>query len=201
MTTWHDHNDENYKDFQQYGYSHDTAYGYDGNDKIYGWEGNDTFYGLTGSDRLYGEDHNDKLYGGDHNDHLYGGKHNDKLYGGNHNDKLYGEFGSDELWGGKGVDHLYGGSDTGDHFVFAVKDTGSYSHNKADTIHDFQASDQIWLEGSYDYAGADHTPDNGEYSVWKKGSDWVVTYNSHSDGGYHDIIVKGENPIGDISFF
>jgi hemolysin type calcium-binding protein len=164
MATWEDTNNENYKDFKEFGDSDDTAYGYGGNDTIYGWKGNDT---------------------------LYGGKNHDELYGDQH---------ADDLYGGKGKDNLYGGEED-DYFYFELKDTGDKNDNKADTIHDFEDVDVIWLKGSYDYVEDDSSPEDGQYSIWQDGSDWVVTYNSSSDDVYHDIIVKGDNPLDNIEFF
>jgi hypothetical protein len=71
----------------------------------------------------------------------------------------------------------------------------------ADTIYDFTEADQISLKGTYTYAGATNTPSDGQYGVWQNGSDWVVTYNSALDTEWHDIVVKGDNPLGNISFF
>jgi len=185
MATWTDWFGTNYKDFLSYGYSHDTGNGLWGNDTIYGWKGNDKLYGDSGNDTLYGEQDYDKLYGGDGDDTLYGGESYDDLYG------------------GAGVDKLYGGYGTSpDYFYFHTQDTGNVYQNKADTIYDFSDYDQIWLKGYYTYnSSGTSAPSDGQYSIWKKGTDWVVTYNAYNDAGYHDIVVKGGDPHGDISFF
>jgi Ca2+-binding RTX toxin-like protein len=143
---------------------------------------NDTIKGLEGDDTLWGWD----------------GK--DSLYGGKGDDTLYGEDGKDSLYGGKGVDELWGGNGK-DHFYFEKHDSGDINDNKSDTIHDFSHGDEIYLKGHYDYAGDTNTPDEGEYGVWQKDGDWVVTWNSSHDSGYHDVIVKGEDPHHDISFY
>jgi hypothetical protein len=31
--------------------------------------------------------------------------------------------------------------------------------------------------------------------------DWVITLNDVSDAGWHDIVVKGSSPLGDIAFY
>jgi Ca2+-binding RTX toxin-like protein len=171
-----------------------------GNDTILGWNGNDTLDGWYGNDYLYGENGNDVLMGYYGNDYLSGGAGYDKLYGEADNDKLYGGDYYDDLYGGTGVDQMWGGTGS-DYFYFYTGDTGNKFAGKADTISDFTDSDQIWLKGSYSYAGNTAGPADGQYSVWQSGSDWVVTYNAYNDAGYHDIIVKGDNPLGDISFF
>jgi Ca2+-binding RTX toxin-like protein len=146
---------------------------------------------------------NDYLDGGENNDTLYGELGNDHLEGGSGNDTLAGGPDSDFLAGGLGVDQLWGGVDWAqsiDRFYFSDSDTGDSFQAKADTINDFEDGvDQIWLFGDYTYNARDtSTPSDGEYSVWQKGSDWIVTYNSPYDAGWHDIIVKGGNPHGDI---
>jgi len=42
---------------------------------------------------------------------------------------------------------------------------------------------------------------DGQYGIWKSGSDWVVTYNTTANDGYHDIVVKGADPHGHVAFF
>jgi Ca2+-binding RTX toxin-like protein len=180
-------NGNDIKDFLPYGNSNDMAFGYDGNDSIWGWYGNDALYGMNGNDKLYGEAGYDKLFGGTGNDTLSGGSY------------------YDDLWGGTGADALYGGLDGGaDYFYFYTGDTGDAWAGQADTIYDFQPGlDVIWLSGKYYYSGQDPAPKDGNFGIWQSGSDWVVTYNSPNDSGYHDIIVKGAHPdkFNDIAFF
>jgi Ca2+-binding RTX toxin-like protein len=152
---------------------------------------NDIINMLTGHDTVYAADGNDTISGDTGNDTLHGGGDNDTLYGGNNNDVLYGDNGVDKLYGGTGSDNFY----------FDKNDTGDVYQGKADTIYDFEGQDQIWLKGAYTYAGSDKTPNNGEYSIWEKGGDWVVTYNPFNEPGYNDIVVKGGDPHGDISFY
>ena len=201
-----------YIDFIGYGNSDDYGFGDAGNDTMYGWDGNDTLDGWTGNDTLYGENGNDTLLGYDGSDHLYGGAGNDYLYGengydilkgGDGNDHLYGGASFDDLYGGAGVDTLSGGTDgSADYFYFDTQDTGDVYQGKADTITDFTDSDQIFLKGSYSYdASGTSAPGEGQYSIWQKDGNFVVTYNSTSDNGYHDIVVKGGDPHGDISFY
>ena len=162
----------------------DTIYGEGGNDYLDGWKGDDTLYGGNGHDTLLGYDGYDKLYGGAGND------------------TLKGEKGPDDLYGGAGVDKLYGGAGD-DYFYFGKTDSGDIFDKKADTIYDFNQSqgDEIWLKGSYTYAGNTSAPADGQYSVWTKDGDYVVTWNAAGDAGYHDVIVKGDNPEGDVSFY
>ena len=156
-------------------------------------------------------DSNDTIHGKGGNDTLAGYDGYDKLYGGAGNDKLYGEGSYDDLYGGKGVDQLYGDTaylgvegndgDGADYFYFDTKDSGDIFDGKADTIHDFEEQDQIWLKGNYGYAGNDSTPSDGQYGIWQKGGDWIVTYNAVGEPGYNDIVVKGGDPHSDISFY
>jgi Ca2+-binding RTX toxin-like protein len=178
----------------------DVVYGEAGNDTLLGWTGDDYLDGGTGNDYLDGENGNDYLDGGAGDDKLYGGQGNDYLNGGAGDDTLKGEKGPDDLYGGTGVDKLYGGSGA-DYFYFGKADTGDVYQSKADTIYDFSDQDQIWLKGSYGYAGNDSTPDEGKYGIWQKGGDWIVTYNALNEAGYNDIVVKGGDPHGDVSFY
>jgi Ca2+-binding RTX toxin-like protein len=174
-----------------HGNSNDTMFGDDGNDTMLGWNGNDHIDGWNGDDKLYGEAGNDTLLG-------FNGY--DKLYGGAGDDILKGEGTFDDLYGGAGKDQLSGGSGA-DYFYFETKDSGDIFAGKADTITDFTEDDQIFLKGNYGFAGADSTPADGQYGVWKNGSDYVVTWNAFNDTGFHDVTVKGADPTGDVSFF
>jgi Ca2+-binding RTX toxin-like protein len=176
------------------------------------------YYGTSGNDHLdayfyYPSDANDKMWGYEGNDLLAGFDGNDKLYGGTGNDELWAEGGSDKLDGGKGVDQLYGDtayqgvegndSDGADEFYFDKKDSGDIYYGKADTIHDFETQDQIYLKGNYTYNDSGtNAPKDGEFSIWEKGGDTVVTWNAYNDSGYHDVLVKGDAPTEyDISFY
>ena len=81
-------------------------------------------------------------------------------------------------------------------------DTGDAGAYQADTIHDFNDfEDVIYLKGSYTYADNTNAPGDGQYSVWNNGNAWVITWNAVGDVGYHDLLVKGSNPLGDIAFY
>ena len=105
----------------------------------------------------YPFDTDDVPEGGAGDNIIVGSDGYDKLYGGAGNDKLYGEGSYDDLYGGKGVDQLYGDTaylgvegndgDGADYFYFDTKDSGDILDGKADTIHDFEEQDQIWLKG------------------------------------------------------
>jgi hypothetical protein len=82
-----------------------------------------------------------------------------------------------------------------------LQSSGDVNDGEADTIYDFKDEDQIWLKGSYSYAGNTSAPADGKYSIWTKDADYVVTWNAAGEAGYHDVIVKGDNPLGDISFW
>ena len=86
-------------------------------------------------------------------------------------------------------------------YGFYTADTGDKFANQADTIYDFSDVDQIYLKGNYGYAGATLAPGEGQYGITGGNGNWTVTYNSPTDSGWHDIIVKGDNPLNDISFF
>ncbi|HEY8501408.1 MAG TPA: hypothetical protein VIL21_01875, partial [Solirubrobacterales bacterium] len=108
----------------------------------YGWTGNDSLYGGAGSDTLNGEGDNDYLSGGDDYDKLNGGAGDDTLVGGNTFDDLTGGAGKDSMYGGAGADYYY----------VSKLDTGNYFQGKADTIYDFEDSDQIFLSGVKSYS-------------------------------------------------
>lgn len=124
----------------------------------------------------------------------------DKLYGMAGDDEINGRGGNDSIYGGAGVDTMNGGAGS-DHFYFGVTDSGDVFANKADTIKNFSDADTIHLKGSYSFAGNTSTPSDGQYGIWQKGGDWVVTWNAVGDAGYHDVVVKGGNPTGDIAFY
>lgn len=115
-------------------------------------------------------------------------------------DTVYMYEDDDKIHGGKGVDQLYGGTGA-DEFYFDTADSGDIFATQSDTIHDFADEDQIWLKGYYTDAGDTSAPGDGEYGIWQNGGDWVVTWNAYDDDGYHDVIVKGNDPNDDISFY
>jgi len=123
------------------------------------------------------------------------------LYGGADNDALNGGTGGDNLYGGTGTDVLTGGTGM-DWFLFETADTGDINKAQADRILDFNhLEDTIWLKGSYTYSGENSGPVDGQYGVWNNGNGWVITWNSVDDTGWHDILVKGDSPLGSIAFF
>jgi Ca2+-binding RTX toxin-like protein len=167
--------------------------------------GNRTTTLTSGNDTWDALDHpplntNDTVKAGAGDDTVYGWDGKDTLYGGKGDDTLYGENGVDRLYGGKGVDELYGGAD-GDKFYFANADSGDVFAGKSDTIHDFTDGDKIYLKGSYSYDGTTSGPAEDHYSIWQNGSDYVVSWNSPADSGYHDVVVQGSDPAGDILFY
>ena len=169
--------------------------------KLFGGTGNDTLDGWTGNDELYGGSGNNLLRGGEGHDYLLGGENGDRLYGGSGDDHLRGEAGHDNIYAGTGVDTISGGTGM-DWFFFEAADTGDSGAFKADTIHDFNdLEDVIYLKGNYTFAGDTSAPGEGQYSVWHNTKDWVITLNDVSDAGWHDIVVKGSSPLGDIAFF
>jgi Ca2+-binding RTX toxin-like protein len=80
--------------------THDTIYGFDGNDSLWGRGDNDVLNGGTGVDTLHGEADSDYLDGWIGDDKLYGGDGNDDLRGWTGNDQLNGGFNNDQLDGG-----------------------------------------------------------------------------------------------------
>ncbi|MDR7035803.1 Ca2+-binding RTX toxin-like protein [Methylobacterium sp. BE186] len=161
-----------------------------------------TITGTNNGENLHGTDYADTIdaKGGNDTVHAMGGDAgNDKLYGDAGNDRIYGEAGDDRIEGGAGNDWLDGGS--GSDMIYGGKgDTGYAKTAGVDQIHDFGATDKIYLEGNYKYgADADHLK-VGEYGISGSGTDWHVSYNS-GDGGVHDIHVTGDNPHGQVAFF
>jgi Ca2+-binding RTX toxin-like protein len=182
--------------------ANDTVNAKGGNDTVFGWDGNDKLFGGTGNDSLFGENGLDQLRGDAGKDTLSGGADYDILRGGAGNDTLNGGDGGDDLYGGTGKDKLTG--DTGDDFFFFGKtDSGDKFENKADTILDFNVGegDAIFLKGAFTFAGNTSGPGEGQYSVWQSSSDHVVTWNNPTDSGFHDVIVKGDDPTGHVFFF
>ena len=188
-------------DYLDGGAGSDNIYAGSGNDKVFGGTGNDTLDGWTGNDELYGGSGNNLLRGGEGHDYLLGGENGDRLYGGSGDDHLRGEAGHDNIYAGTGVDTISGGTGM-DWFFFETTDTGDAGANQADTIHDFNdLEDVIYLKGNYTYADNTNAPGDGQYSVWNNGNSWVVTWNAVGDVGYHDLLVKGSSPFGDIAFY
>jgi Ca2+-binding RTX toxin-like protein len=154
--------------------------------------GKDSFIGDTGSDTAFGQG------GADYVDGWLG---KDWVFGGTRNDDVYGGAGSDDVVGNQGVNDLYGGGGANT-FWFDTRDTGDIDINLADTIHNFTEKDIINLQGNYSPARTStDEPREGKYSVWQDGSDYVVTYNSPQTNVWHDIIVQGADPTGNIVFF
>lgn len=178
----------------------DHIEGLGGNDVLFGGAGADTILGGAGSDLIDGGQGNDVLNGDNGDDVLYGGAGNDYLNGGAGDDTLYGGTGSDQIIGDTGIDDLYGGEGA-DSFIFRDADTGDYFAGRADTVDDFEDADTIHLPGSYAFAGDTTVPGDGQYGIWWNlhADAWTVTWNSPDDAGFHDLIVYGDNPHGDIA--
>jgi len=165
---------------------------------------------LTNIEDLIGSAHNDTLTGNASDNTLSGFSGNDTVSGGGGADRLEGHDGNDTLdggsqhdglFGGTGADLLTGGADS-DYFYFHTADSGRFSAGQADAITDFTDGERIYLQGSYTFAGAgDTTPGAGEYAVfWNADANgWMVSWNN--GGTVHDVVVYGDNPLGDIWFF
>jgi Ca2+-binding RTX toxin-like protein len=144
-----------------------------------------------------GNDGHDLLYG-DGNDALSGGEGFHLLFGGQGNDVLAGSLGNDTFYGGMGTDTLY----------FYVGDTSDDARGKPDTIGHFDGDDTIRLFGRYSYVGADATPDDGQYGIYRtldrSGREvYAVTWNPLGSAGLHDIYVvnSGYSPVGNVDFY
>lgn len=185
------------------GSGNDTYQGGNGTDHIFGNGGNDWLLGDDGNDFIYGGTGSDTLTGGFGNDHIEGGTGGDVLNGRDDADTLYGGDSNDRLNGGNDVDTLYGGAG-GDIFEFTFPQTGDVSVGQADEIGDFQNADTITIHTlsgvTYTYAGSVNNPGENQYSIWWNSSEdaWMLTWNSSLDSGYHDVIVRGDNPLGDV---
>jgi len=105
--------------------------------------------GLLGSANLNatGDGGNNTLTGNSGNNILTGAGGQDKLLGLGGNDILMGGAGKDTLTGGLGSDELYGGSLDKDVFVYKLATESGVGVGQHDTIHDFDAADQINLSG------------------------------------------------------
>jgi Ca2+-binding RTX toxin-like protein len=203
MAIWYGTNQDEFKDFTEYGLSDDIAEGRGGKDQIFGYGGDDRLWGGDGDDSLHGEYGDDDLYGDDDSDTLYGEDNEDDLYGGRGTDFLLGGPGRDRLYGGPDKDHLTGGPEA-DSFIFHKDDTGSLTDDADDIIHDFTEEDRIWLKGTYEFSN-NTDPEPGEYAIWfsHRGQGWYVTYRPLGADGLerYDILVKGADPHDNVLFF
>jgi Ca2+-binding RTX toxin-like protein len=200
--------------------SADEVRGGSGYDYIKGGGGGDTLFAGPDGGSLWGDDGNDTLYAGDDGASLWGGANNDTLRGGEGRDTLYGDdgndslagymgrdtldggAGNDSLSGGVNADDLTGGSGS-DQFWFLLGDTGNYTQGQADIISDFENADTIYIfapESGLTDAGSTSTPGDSQYSIFHdSGIDaWIIRWNV---GGYHDIVVHGDDPHGDLGWF
>jgi Ca2+-binding RTX toxin-like protein len=205
MADWTGTPGDDAKDFFEFGNSDDNGAGLGGGDLISGWQGNDRLSGGMGNDFLYGEAGNDALFGGPEDDLLAGADDADELHGGPGFDTLDGGGADDSLYGDADVDWLYGGAGNDGFFIFP-EDTGERHADQADVVFDFTDDDTIWLKGSYRYVDNEAhnliSPGDGEYSIWRAESGWVVTFNSENDEGFHDIaVLGGGDPHDDVAFF
>jgi Ca2+-binding RTX toxin-like protein len=146
-------------------------------------------------ENISGSKFDDVIVGNYAKNALRGGDGNDSLSGSGGNDKIYGGAGIDYIAGGTGVDKLYGGAGS-DIFAFSTDETGDVYGDKADHIMDFRAVDTIRIDAYLEFAGSTSAPSLGEYSVWEKDGDHVVTWKT--DEGYHDIVVTGDDPTACI---
>lgn len=142
-------------------------------------------------------------------DTIYGAGGNDDLYGGGSYDLIVGGDGADDIFGGPGRDSLWGAA-ADDWFIFGTTESGDITVGQADYIWDFQEVDSILLQGDYAFAGNIWNPADGQYGIWKlaygqygqyRNDAYVVTWNAPGDEGYHDVVVLGANPEGNIGFF
>ncbi len=83
-------------------------------------------------------------------------------------------------------------------FKFGDDSSGDIFAGKADTITNFDASeDQISIPEGLVYSGyTTFSPPLGTYSVWEKDGAYVVTW--RDEDGFNDIRVKGDNPLAAI---
>jgi hypothetical protein len=188
----------------------DHLLGEAGNDVLNGNLGDDKIEGGDGSDMIYGAEGDDALYAGDDGttDHVYGGPGNDYLSAGQGNGaSLFGEQGTDTYKGAKDYADAF--------YVHGSPDRGTATApalHTSDVIENFEAIDYILLHGTYTFTNPTTTPGEGQYSIYwhntiggsKDGvgiGDWVVTWNSPTDTGYHDVVVKSGNPNGRVFFY
>lgn len=88
------------------------------------------------------------------------------------------------------------GTAANDMFEFESATTGDVFKSEADTVKFFDEDhDLISIPEDLVYGGSHNAPTEGTYSVWQKGDAHVVTW---FDDGYHDIVVEGDNPLGEI---
>ena len=146
-------------------------------------------------EKISGSNFGDTIYGSSGADVISGGGGSDYIHGRAGDDTIYGGAAADSIQGGAGVDQLYGGGGS-DVFYFADFETGDLFDDQADTIHGFTDDDAIYIDEDLVFAGAIANPKEGEYSVWQHEGDYVVSWKKF--GEYNDIIVKGDDPTGDV---
>lgn len=121
--------------------------GTEGDDTLTLTPGRDVSFTFGGDDAVFGRGGKDQIDGGEGSDRLSGGAAADVLFGGDGDDVLFGRFGDDRLVASDGTstdgadDDLYGGPGA-DRFEFTYP--GAIGR---DTIHDFEAGDQLDLGG------------------------------------------------------
>lgn len=84
-----------------------------------------------------------------------------------------------------------------DMFVFTPETTGSLYSDQADKIIGFDSDeDVIVLQDGLVYGGQTVAPEEGEYSIWEYGENFVVS--TKTEDGFHDIVVDAD-PTGQIA--
>jgi Ca2+-binding RTX toxin-like protein len=186
-------------------------------DVLQGDSQNNEMNGLAGDDYLYGEDGDDYMKGDEGNDELFGGYGNDVMNGGDGYERLIGGDGNDTMYaadayaledpgsfqdGGPGQDQLTGSGGT-DVFFCGETDSG-------DAVYYFNGGegDRLRLQGTYSYAGATSSPEDGEYGVQvdfiggvNNEVNFHVYWNTPLDDYVHTVtLYQGYDPTDYIDF-
>ena len=111
-----------------------------GADEIWGDSGDDHLKGFRGADDMWGDSGNDIIQAGNGRDTIWGGEGSDILYGG---------FGTNEfLWEDDGdIDKIFFKSDQHAWNWLPQSSGNSPNGEKADTIHELDPFDEIYVQG------------------------------------------------------
>ena len=113
---------------------------------------------LVGADEIVGDSGNDVITGYRGADYLEGERGDDIIRAGNGRDEIWGGLGSDNLYGGFGKNTFYEEDDGSVDKIYFKSDQHAYNYiygkagnspngEKADTIYELDAFDQIFVQG------------------------------------------------------
>ena len=166
------------------------VYGNDAANIFIGNDSRDIFYGGRGADQMNGGAGDDVLFGGGGNDRLTLGTGRDRAYGGDGDDVLIASGGQSRLYGGAGDD------------TFRV----DASANDLHIIYDFEAGDQLIIEGQGDIDSAADILAAGGRLYQSKGNtiikldDAQIQLRDFALTDLTDAMINVQPPVSDTDF-